>query len=327
MADQINDGGEILFLYTGGEQEIPSNVTRVLIDKSVKIVPADAFSRHKYLMEVEGQDGIATTIIERRAFYFCISLRRVKIPGVRFIGQEAFFGCLNLSDMEFGHKLETIGQSAFCFCKSLKNINMPSLRRIDVCAFQDCDGLLGAEFGVELETIDEAAFYECTSLRRIVIPLKDAVMEPRNRVLDSCRGLTTVDLVGGTHRTISCLFMESWRNEMLERVNRINAILPYIPVMVKTTAIQVWIQSVTNRMEHYKSEHQILLKEAMTLLELALWKANLDKNNANDGVSYQDGVRITRGRIKRARKEKCITSGASIIIKNVLPFLQLPPEL
>ena len=62
----------------------------------------------------------------------------------------------------------------------------------------------------------------------------------------------------------------------------------------------------------------------MTLLELALWKANLDKNEFITGVTSQDGgVMVTRGRRKRARKERCITSGAGIIIKNVLPFLEL----
>lgn len=111
---------------------------------------------------------------------------------------------------------------------------------------------------------------------------------------------------------------------MNEEVNRINQILPDTPAIAKTAVIQEWIQSVISRMAHYKSEHQILLKEAMALLELALWKVNLDENNAN-GV--QEGVRVTRGRIKRKRKERCITSGASIIIKNVLPFLELPVEL
>jgi hypothetical protein len=57
----------------------------------------------------------------------------------------------------------------------------------------------------------------------------------------------------------------------------------------------------------------------MTLLELALWKANLH----DDVAAAQDGVRVTRGRVKRARKDRCITSGASIVIKNVLPFLAL----
>jgi len=63
------------------------------------------------------------------------------------------------------------------------------------------------------------------------------------------------------------------------------------------------------------------LKETITLLELALWKANLDENSG--GLLEQEGVRTTRGQRKRARKERCVTSGASIVIKNVLPFLQL----
>ena len=56
----------------------------------------------------------------------------------------------------------------------------------------------------------------------------------------------------------------------------------------------------------------------MSLLELALWKANLDV-----GTLEQEGVRTTRGQRKRARKERSVTSGASIVIKNVLPFLKL----
>jgi hypothetical protein len=60
----------------------------------------------------------------------------------------------------------------------------------------------------------------------------------------------------------------------------------------------------------------------MTLLELALWKANLDDNVGYDGTA-REGVRVTRGQRKRARKDRCITSGASIVIKNVLPFLKL----
>ena len=80
------------------------------------------------------------------------------------------------------------------------------------------------------------------------------------------------------------------------------------------------MRSVIRRLDHYKVEHKAMLKEATTLLELALWKADL--NVKEEGVE-REGVRTTRGRRKRARKEICITSGASIVIKNVLPFLQI----
>jgi hypothetical protein len=104
---------------------------------------------------------------------------------------------------------------------------------------------------------------------------------------------------------------------MNEEILRINQTLPGKPASEKTATIQQWIRSVINRMEHYKAEHQVLLKEAMTLLELALWKANLDENDV-----ALERARVTR-QAKRARKERCITSGAGIIIKNVLPFLEL----
>mmetsp|Transcript_21687 Transcript_21687/g.34017 ORF Transcript_21687/g.34017 Transcript_21687/m.34017 type:complete len:82 (+) Transcript_21687:1-246(+) len=79
------------------------------------------------------------------------------------------------------------------------------------------------------------------------------------------------------------------------------------------------MESVIRRLNHYKTEHHQILKEATTLLELALWKANLDDNEGGE----REGVRTTRGSRKRARKEICVTSGASIVIKNVLPFLVL----
>ena len=115
--------------------------------------------------------------------------------------------------------------------------------------------------------------------------------------------------------------MESWRNEMNNEINRINQTLPTIPTGRISEGIQYWMRSTTERLDHYKAEHKALLKEATTLLELALWKANLDDNGGGEGE--REGVRTTRGSRKRARKEICVTSGASIVIKNVLPFLQL----
>jgi hypothetical protein len=110
---------------------------------------------------------------------------------------------------------------------------------------------------------------------------------------------------------------------MQEEIDRIKQTLPNIRANEKTEAIRQWITSVLQRMEHYKSEHKMLVDEAMTLLELALWKANLHENEDNNAAVAQEGVRVTRGQRKRARKDRSITSGASIVIKNVLPFLAL----
>ena len=100
---------------------------------------------------------------------------------------------------------------------------------------------------------------------------------------------------------------------MREEIEIINQTLPDTRSAKKGAAIQQWIRSVLDRMEHYKAEHQILLKEAMTLLELALWKAKLLENGSN---IYAESVEVVR-------KEHRVTCGASIVVKNVLPFLVL----
>jgi hypothetical protein len=133
------------------------------------------------------------------------------------------------------------------------------------------------------------------------------------KAFNRCARLSRVDLVGGIYETISSLHMESWRNEMMEEIERINQTLPNTYPYQKTTAIQQWIRSVLNRMEHYKADHQLLLKEAMTLLELALWKAKLEENRSN----------IDTESVALVRKQHRVTCGASIVIKNALPFLVL----
>lgn len=68
----------------------------------------------------------------------------------------------------------------------------------------------------------------------------------------------------------------SFRNEMKDEIVRIDQTLPNIEATsLFTTTIQQWITRVLGGMEHYKFEHHTLVKEAMMLLELALWKAKL----------------------------------------------------
>ena len=325
MAD---GGGDNIFVYLGGEQEVPAGVTHAVIDPSVKTVRRRAFFCRRQLVSVIFHDGVE--IIEEDAFFKCESLSgKIKLLGVREIGDEAFRGS-NLSDMVFGDKLEKVGYCAFYNCNSLRgSIKMPSVRTIREFAFNYCEQLTDVEFGIDLETVEIYSFENCYELRRIAIPLKDDLFpldhdEQQYNQFHECRNLTTVDIVGAEEikNTISSLLMESWRNEMKEEINRINQELPETAADEKTDIIQLWIRSVIDRMDHYKAEHNRLVKEHMTLLELAVWKAKLDEKEDN---STQKVHTTKRAKIdeENAREEKRITSGADIIIKNVLPFLKL----
>jgi hypothetical protein len=262
-------------------------------------------------------DGVE--IIEKGAFLDCTSLSSIKLPGVRVVELYAF-AFTGLTDVEFGDKLETIGYGAF-YKTSLRSVKMPTVRDIESEAFKNCDQLTDVEMP-EVERIKDSAFYDCPLLRRIAIPLKDDIFNIS--VFGNCVNLSTVNLVGGIYKTITSLHMESWRNEMVEEIDRINSDLEDTPVDEKTETILGWIESVLERIEHYKTEHYMLLKEAMTLLELALWKAKLlDEKEEAHFLGEKRLKKKTKTDNEAGRNEQRIISGASIVIKNVLPFLTL----
>jgi flagellar capping protein FliD len=284
-------GGGVVFVYTGGDQEVPRDVKQVRIAENIDTIPANTFEGCEQLIEVKGHNRLRK--VEQYAFRNCPFLRSLtKMQVVKEIEKLAFYNCPALSELEFD-KLEIIGDWTFSDCRSLRSISMPSIRRVGAYAFADCGALTDIAFGQDLERIEEYTFYQC-------------------------RALSRVDFIGGIHKTISSLHFKTWRGEMQDEIDSINQSLYIIPE--KTTAIQQWITRVLSRMERYRTEHNALLKEAMTLLELALWKAKLLNEVEEEKCNVAKKARINA---EATRKEHRVTCGASIVIKNVLPFLAL----
>jgi hypothetical protein len=313
MADHADDGGnnDGVFVYMGGEipQHLRETITHARVHKSVKIITREAFSGCRNLVSIEMHDGVE--IIEHHAFWGCTSLRRIKLPGVRIIEGAAFEGgafshCTALEDVEFGDKLETIAGSGFNGCTALTTIKIPNIRYLGSYTFQKCHQLTDVELSEDLETMCGWVFCKCRRLRRIAMPLKPNLL--CNGVFLECDSLSQVDLVGGIHKTVSSLLLDSWKNEMNDEIGRINRDLPNSPAdktaANKARTIRQWMGRVLERIEHYKSEHYTLLKEDMTQLELALWKVNLPNVDA-----------------AASRHEARVTCGANIIIPHVLSFL------
>jgi hypothetical protein len=311
---------QVRFVYMGGNQVVPRDVTHVIVHRSVDTIRRRAFRNCTKLVSIEVHDGVK--LIEEEAFYFCRSLRRIELPGVRVIGAGAFRFCRELESVAFGDKLKIIGEQAFHRCRSLQNIKIPKARVIESEAFGDCMELKDAVLSKDLKRIDDGAFKECPNLMSIVIPLKDGVFD--GNAFIGCPNLSFVDLVDGSsiRKTISSLLLQRWRRNMSEELESINWNLS--PTNANTE-IRRWIKRVIKRIERYKLEHSNLLEEAMKSLELALWKVKLLSNESSeeedDGTSQPaEEVDID---VNTARKNLRITSGASIVIKNVLPFLKL----
>ena len=326
-ADGANDGD--IFIYRGGRA--PEHVTHVRIDESVDEIEKSAFQFRRHLVQVETHDGIRK--VGNGAFSYCRSLRWINLKSAVEIGQCAFYNCEDLESVEFGGNLETIGEEAFWNCSSLTHLKLPSIITIETVAFSNCTRLIDIELSERLETIEQGAFGGCERLQRIVIPLKRDLFVFEEYPLwqgkgtvkgyhqfDECEQLTTVDLVGGTHKTVASLHMDSWRTEMIAEINRINQVLPTIPADDKTGVIQQWMEWVIDKMDNYKAEHCRYVKEGITLLELAVWKTKLDEKEESSVERKTKKVKVDA---ESARKERRITCGADIVIKNVFPFLKL----
>ncbi|KAK1738530.1 leucine-rich repeat domain-containing protein [Skeletonema marinoi] len=315
MADHADDGDGVgdIFIYRGGRAHL--HVTRVVIDKSVEEIENNAFDGCEQMVHVETHDGIR-------------KVGGINLKSAIEIDRAAFYCCRNLESVEFGENLEIIGGTAFHGCSSLERLNLPSIIVIEEAAFYNCKALTDIELSERLETIESAAFRACERLQRIAIPLKRNlfsffVRHDHNQIynqFDKCDQLTTVDLVGGIHTTVASLHMESWKTEMKETISRINQVLPDADQGDKIAIIRQWMDSVIDKMVHYKAEHYRYVKEAITLLELALWKAKLGAREDN----YAEGrTRKTKTDVECARRERRVICGADTVIKNVLPFLYL----
>ncbi len=279
MSD-VGDDNFVRYVYRGEEGErIPQRATHIIVREDVTVIRERAFQWHQSIVEVICHDNVEK--IERYAFCGCTSLRRVIMPGVKIVQQFAFDGC-DLTDVECGN-LDIIGEGAFRHCTSLKSINLPSAEIVGEAAFLGCKALKEAKFGSKLERVERMAFCGCTSLKQIIIPLKDGIITHADIFME-CTNLKRVDLVeGALHKTIAALYFEDWRNDMREEIESINQILPTVhggsyyneevgdeDAGEKALQIRIWIRSVIREVLYYKDEHQRIMGETTTTLQLLL---------------------------------------------------------
>ena len=83
---------------------------------------------------------------------------------------------------------------------------------------------------------------------------------------------------------------------------------------------QNWLTKIHSNLADYESEYQ-KLKEAASVLELALWKAKINESRRDDVVS--EDVDNKKGKIDESEfRIQCrIGCGADHIIKKVLPYV------
>ena len=122
-------------------------------------------------------------------FFVNGKIRRVVVEaGVTSIGDNAFWGCENLREVEIANSVKRIGTGAFSVCNALTSINLPEgVKSIGEKAFSNCLRLEEAMISTGVTEIREEAFRFCIQLRSVTIP--ESVVSIGSTAFQGCGSL------------------------------------------------------------------------------------------------------------------------------------------
>lgn len=103
----------------------------------------------------------------------CGKITKLTIDGATSIGESAFEGCRNLTDVVISSGVTSIGEEAFESCEKLTNTSISSILKeatsIGEGAFRGCTSLTSVEIPESVTSIDVAAFGQCSNLTSVKI--------------------------------------------------------------------------------------------------------------------------------------------------------------
>lgn len=158
------------------------NCNAIVETKSNKLIVGTNYSKIPNSISIIGQEAFArlnnipnipksVSLIEDLAFLDNSGMiHKLDLSSVTSIGSQAFFHCVNISEIIIGEKLDLIPVHCFSDCSSLKNVTLSdNILEISYGAFERCVALKSIKLPKKLEVIGDTAFVSCTSLTEIYI--------------------------------------------------------------------------------------------------------------------------------------------------------------
>lgn len=124
-------------------------------------------------------DGLQTVILPNNEeeigdnmFYGCVNMKSIEIPlSVQSIRSYAFFGCSSLEALQLPYGITCIEDAVFDNCFNLKEIKIPeSVTTINGAAFVNCRSLTSITIPDNVTSIGVSAFNGCSNLKSLYLP-------------------------------------------------------------------------------------------------------------------------------------------------------------
>ena len=145
--------------------------------------------------DVVSYKNIGMTVLNVNS-YTCYGNEFIKTLNINNSGkidERAFEGCKNITSVEFGNKITSIGDYAFYGCIAIKEIKIPnSVTSVGAYGFSGCRLLKKVVFGDCPTTIGANAFKDCSSLTELNLGKK--VKAIGNYTFANCSSLTKISI-------------------------------------------------------------------------------------------------------------------------------------
>lgn len=156
----LTDEGAYITAYKGNDASLDMGYAG---DKKIVAVCANVFEGSN----VENVSADYVTKIFKNAFKDCASLISCNTPNAVYIGDNAFDGCVNLSEITYSENADYLGKASFRKT-SLTNAVVPQgITVIPDSLFEDCTSLKNVDFTGKVTEIGKNAFADCSALEKI----------------------------------------------------------------------------------------------------------------------------------------------------------------
>ena len=144
--------------------------------------------------------------IQSGAFSDCKGITKVYLlDGLLHIGDNAFSGCVSLSEIEIPKTIIQIGNGAFRNCETLENVLLhDGLLEIGNETFENCTAITEIEIPSTVTHIGEGAFRGCESMETLI--LNEGLLEIGTGAFENCIGLREVVIPASVERIAANAF-------------------------------------------------------------------------------------------------------------------------